>query len=950
MPIHAPKIIRPLQLSFSHQVLEQDQRFYLLTSSTLGIRLDSGSPLLDLEYLEPTLSAMGANPVPDPGMPKPNGEFLVSGAFFAPEGQRVTGHEVKVRLGPTEKSLFVFGPRSWGPAGPTAPRPIAGLPLDYEHAFGGQGFAANPGGIGCADGLLPCIENPRQLIASPGDRPDPAGFAPRSPMHPSRMRYQPHYGEDYLKRYYPGYPAGFDWRYFLCAPEDQWIQGYFRGDEPFELHHLHPSQPVLRGRLPGLRARCFIRHGPPGQEPELAELPTNLDTVWFFPGKGLALLIWRGALEVQDDEASRVTHFLTAYEDSVQAPRSLDDYRAALERRLPGTDRLLNGLNTEDLIPPGHKCAMEILQERAQSQPRGSALARNIDAKAAATQALAEEKIAAALAEGERRMAQAGLPDAARADLRAALQPAPAPADPDQEALNRQLEAILPGILGKGSGKIQLKHFSFDQIGRIQEAVRAFGDRKQGLAMEELAKAKAQVRDQILQQEAGLAPEAREGLRESMKALEDLDTPALGKLPRVHAADLLAQLDTVPAQIARAGETMGGTPADPARPREALGPLEDLAGPQMTQIRATLLKAEADFKAVYRMGAHRMPEGLPPHAEPLDMIRARFLAAVAEGKPVAMGDWACLDLSGQDLRGLDLSGAYLEQVDFRGARLGGANLSGAILARANLEQADLAGANLEGANLGAVRAAEARFQGANLKSARLSKGQFARASFRGCDLEGAETMEIQADQADFSEARLPGLRILKATLKGTRFPGADLARACFLQGSLEDVDFSAANLQRSVWADMALLRVCFDGANLEAATFVATDPDQAGITGCRFQGARLDRGNYQNARMPGTNLDRASLGNANFAGADLAGASLRGAMAHHAQFRKANLAGADLDGIDLKEGSLAKADLVQAHVRGANLYSVDFLRATLGGTDFQGSNLDRTLLEDWRPE
>jgi uncharacterized protein YjbI with pentapeptide repeats len=38
-----------------------------------------------------------------------------------------------------------------------------------------------------------------------------------------------------------------------------------------------------------------------------------------------------------------------------------------------------------------------------------------------------------------------------------------------------------------------------------------------------------------------------------------------------------------------------------------------------------------------------------------------------------------------------------------------------------------------------------------------------------------------------------------------------------------------------------------------------------------------------------------------------------------------------------------------ANISGANLYAVDFLRSTMGDTLFDGCNLDRTIIQHWRP-
>jgi len=304
-------VIRPLQISLNTQVLEQDRQFYFTASASLGINLQTGEALLDLNYLKDVFEAMGESPLPDMGMPKPRGEFLVSGNFFSPDHQPVTGGHVKVTLGSMEKSLYLFGSRKWRAGLPSTPDKFISMPLEYSKAFGGNGYENNPDGIGFNDGLLPCIEDPEHLVASKGDRPSPAGFSPLYPMLPQRMKYQGTYDQDYKHKYFPGYPKDHDWKYFLCAPRDQWATGYYTGNEAYGLYHMHPDIPAIEGALPGYFARCFILENEDGKE-RFSELPLNLDTIWFFPEKMIGLLIFRGVTQVEDDEADAITHVLSA--------------------------------------------------------------------------------------------------------------------------------------------------------------------------------------------------------------------------------------------------------------------------------------------------------------------------------------------------------------------------------------------------------------------------------------------------------------------------------------------------------------------------------------------------------------------------------------------------------------------------------------------------------------
>ncbi len=485
-------IYRPLQLSFNHRVLEQNRKFYFTASATLGVNLQTGDALLEFDQLKDAFACMGESPLPDTGMPKPNCEVLVSGKCFAPGGRAVPAHQVSLRVGPVNKTLYVFGNRFWKRAGGMVktisdPEPFREMEISFQNAYGGEGFAKNPVGKGFVPDEdekgetlhpLPNIEDPDHLIGSPDDKPEPAGFSVLDPSWPQRMRFQGTYNRKYLKKYFPGYPEDFDWHYFLCALEDQWTEGYFEGNETFEIRNMHPDVPVIEGALPGLYARCFLTHTINGTDPEFAELSMDLDTIWFFPEKLLALLIWRGVTEVADDEAEQIKDVILAYEDQTHEPRDLEYYRKAFEKRINSNDALLNNLNTQDLIPEGHKCAMELLMEMGLSEVEGEEgeLAKNLDAKAEAMQKMADEKIEEAIQKAEKNMAgvdipddvKASMPDGGKIDLRKMIkEPPDAKPDPGVKALNQRLESILPGITAGDPNKLDMKNFSFEKIDKI---------------------------------------------------------------------------------------------------------------------------------------------------------------------------------------------------------------------------------------------------------------------------------------------------------------------------------------------------------------------------------------------------------------------------------------------------------------------------------------------------
>jgi uncharacterized protein YjbI with pentapeptide repeats len=952
------KIVRPLQLSFQHKVIEHNNRFYATISSTLGINLLSNETLLEHDWKKSIYENPDDVPLPDMGMAKPNGEYLISGSYYSPQKKEVTGGEVRVKLSSQEKNLFVFGPRIWKMGVPSHPGTINTMQIKYALAFGGNGLETNPDGMGYEDTNLPFIEKPDQLISNPNMKAEPAGFSALNSLCSQRKQYQGTYDDNYLQQFFPGYPADFDWRYSNCAPQDQWHSEYYRGNESFEIHNMHPDKPLLSGHLPGFYARCFIKHTIKTEQPVFAELPLNLDTVWFYPDKELVILTWRGTIEVDDDEAAQISQMLLAYEDFAHEPRSMEHYAAAQEKRIGSDDSFLNNFNTPDLIPPNVKTAMELLFAQALSgDNEESEFAKNLKAKSQSTQELVKEKIDESMKQYDgQKPVNKNIPDDAMPDFKAILEkPANTKPDPDIELFNKKIEKILPGITAGDPKKIDFKHFAFSQIDEIMAEVHKLTDKKQAQALEEINKSNKQMEQQMLESMKDVPDDQKKEIEQSiaqMKAVGDQDKVIEAPLPRMKIDEIMAAMNQLEPDLASAMQQVNslksaGVENEHMRNMETMIN-EQLSG-QQQQMEESLRKAEVDFKQLYMMGAHFQGNGLSPHKADSESVTETFLEKVKNNKSVASGDWACIDLSLQKLDGIDLSGAFLEQVNFQGASLVGANLSGAILARANLDGANFSGANFEGANIGAVHAHNSNFTDANMESAKLSKADFSGANFTRARLVDIESLEMKVAGANFTEADMPGLNFIEVTLNNVCFHRANLGSSTFLKCAVSNCDFAGAIMPSCTWADVKLDHCHFDSADMTSNCFAATEPQLSGIQNCSFKGTRVDRCNFQGMNMPASDFENAIAESTIFSNADLSGSNFSNTQAQQAQFRGTKLTNARLDNINLKEGSLAKAHLVSASFVGANLYAVDMLRSTMGETDFRGAYLESTLIKDWRP-
>jgi uncharacterized protein YjbI with pentapeptide repeats len=233
---------------------------------------------------------------------KPRVDVTMSGFAYGSPQEPV--QRVALSLGDAHLALAAIGDRTWQGTQASAPRPFERIPLTWEYAFGGKGFAANPVGRGFGQRVLPNLEDPNALIRSPNDEPRPMGFGPiASDWTPRRTALGGTYDRAWLEQAWPYLPADFDWSYFNAAPASLQASA-LEGDEPYELLGVHPEKAhsAIRGRLPGVSVRALAL-GKTESGTRLTEVPLRIDTVRFDAEALTVSLTWRGALAVSGPTA-----------------------------------------------------------------------------------------------------------------------------------------------------------------------------------------------------------------------------------------------------------------------------------------------------------------------------------------------------------------------------------------------------------------------------------------------------------------------------------------------------------------------------------------------------------------------------------------------------------------------------------------------------------------------
>jgi uncharacterized protein YjbI with pentapeptide repeats len=860
------KTIKPAKLGLLHRTFEDEGTAYLVVTVLAHFSFGDVPALhSEVDLWKLAAAELGQNAPLDLVMPKRRGELLLTAKACARGGVPVPAMPVRAQLGGIEKTLWIAGDRQWTRGGTTEPQPFVEMPITWERAFGGVGFAPNPVGKGTAGVKgeggeawpLPNVEDPKRLVQSPQDRPPPAGFAAVDLTAPQRWSKIGTYDERWLRERFPGFAADTDLALFNAAPEDQQIDGFFRGDESFLLEGMHPDRPVIEACLPGIAARAFLNRKA-GEGEVFAEVPLHLDTVHLFPHVERGVLVYRGLAVVAEDDARDVLQIVIGGE-ALGEPRPVEHYQEVLRRRVDPKNGHLFMLCDGELMPPGPAGVREKneVEKLIESE---DLLRRHMQAGA---RRRTEENRQQTFA----RLTALGLDPA-----KFGVSPEPAP-EVAEEPLP-DLEALAPFV----------------------ERLEARADRLTAEAEQKKAQAEADARTAF--EKAGMDPDklAAEG-RDKVAGPPRVSPQA----ERQKLVDLAAQL------------------RDAGRPHADLE--AKLADPGFTRRLDTMAEVAAEG---YREFAHRVGAAPRLTGEAASKLREEVRAAHRHGQSLAGRDLTGADLSGLELQGADFSGAMLESASFAGADLRGARFERAVLARADLTNAKLGGAMLREANLGLAVLAGADLSGADLMWAVLYQADLAGASFREASLSFADLSEATLCATDFSGATAQLLTLVRADLSGVTLAGADLSRSTFLECTLAGVDLSGARLISATFVSVQGRGAILRGANLENARMVK----DCGLDEADLRGATLTGANLRGTSLAGADLTAAQMNGIDLSECNLRGAKLDATAAQEARFVRADLSGASLRHADLMLALLHKARVDGADFFQANLFRADLAKVT----------------------
>lgn len=853
-----------MKMPVLHRVVEISRRPYFHFAGMLGFSLESPRALLDeMGFWKMTSAELGENGVLDEGFAKAGGEMMVCGSFFSPQAKPVQASYVRARVGSIDKRLSVVGNRFWKDGVPTAPEPITTMPVNWANAFGGPKFDRNPYGKGAeaisVDGKmlqpLPNIETYGSILRSPSERPEPAGFMPMDVTFIQRRKRSGTFDTRWFEENFPGMPADMNMNFFNAAPEDQWMQGFFRGDEDLLIENMHAEKSRIEAKLPGLSGRAFVTHKAPEGE-RFIEMTLRCDTVWLFPKAMAGVVVFHGSLPIYTDDAADIVHLICACEEP-GSPRPVEHYKEVLARRLDKDKAGIAGLSDSDLMPSKESGVSANIKINDMDVGRWTRMEHLAAQNARRGQERALEK------KREMLLAQ-GL-------------------DPKEFG---EMELPPPQELPPMDDIDELAAFMEKQTARAEDELSEL-DKK---AEESKARARAIYAEMGEDYDEAMAKAQKEG----------------GGPPKFSAKNHLAMLHEMAKDARDSGmpnEEVEAMLADPGYEPALIQQEQGLIALYRTS--AHLLPAALPME----------PEASARVRMLIDMAREQNESLAYRdftGVDLSGADLSGLDLSGALLEGANCEGANLTKANCAGAVFAKANLQKANCEGANFRQANLGAANLKGAVFKGAKLNEAvlsrselsgaSFEGADLSGADWLETRPGRVNLSGAKLGVCTLLKTELIGVNFSGADLSEATLIECLLDEAIFDGSSLIKTTFITCKGESLSFKGARMAQVVIAHGSVFpKSDFSGADMTKANLRGTF-----LQGCRFAGTQLSGADLSDCNASDCLFDRATLQGGMLIRTDLSNTSMQGANLMDVLASKAVLLGTNFLGANLFRADLSR--------------------------------------------
>ena len=973
-------------------------QWHQFSTVLVGWDLITGDTRAEMEIWQCTDRLAEAQIGIDEFAPKVANEFLVEGKFFAPGDRPVRAGFVEVEVGSACKRINVFGDRFWQDLGPvttsfTEPEPVAQIQLDWAFAYGGEGYALNSLGKGFQRDQsidahpLPNLELDTEQLGDPNARPQPASFLPLRPDHPDRIKFAGTYGNDYVEKFFPGYPDDFHVEFFNRCPKDQRISDQLTDRTHFCLTHLHPSRPKIEGLIPDFQARVFFDESVEGRE-IFTEVPLNPDTVWFFPDKEMGVLVFHGSRRTSFHDTKNIANVVVGYERKSQGARPVSHYKQALDSRASDRKVELNYLlSGKDLIPLGEKTLLALFEQDEDERLRMFAADR---AEKTVKKKTAEEldrlekdidEIEAKIPEQaediqeELRKTIKGQRDNV-IELRNLVKGEKSERLSDAEnRLSDSLERMTPR---RADGSFDIEKLDLTSIDDVIEAANDIefpeapdyesaiqdGMRDAEKELEETIKdASPEIKDKARSQFA----EVKEGFREG------LDNPPKPTYPRPPGMAVLQSMDFKPnpeavAQVKQdidaavekaireVREKAGGAAENEldelkslaATAQEGIDNPSDEAKKFVEDIREELepvaIEGDKAWHEGYVSYAHRLHDFIPPKTPDNQKLRLA-LGRSAAADALLLEDFAGCTLEDTAITGKSLNETYFEQSKLLGVQCSSSNLVGTIFAHALWDRCVFRTCSFEKANLGGMQVNACEFHDCSFDQTVLSETRFLNCQFFRCQFNHMLTENPQLAGCTFQECEFAGVMLIDSSVKETTVEHCEFERLTVRGGTWDKVDFADSKFFMTMWVESEMNRTSFRKCDLHRTLFQ--------------KDCALERLDFSNSRLRLVNISGLDLSSSvfretvgelcDFSESVISNSVWLDVRLDSCRFSYSVLTDSEFNSVRFIDANLQDADLRGSRFSNCNLYSADLLHARVGDAHFSECEMGRTLLQDWAP-
>ncbi len=613
-------------------------------------------------------------------------------------------------------------------------------------------------------------------------------FLPIDIMDKRRSGYNGTYNDKWANNIHPGLPEDTNTLLFNSADKALQLQTplkpyqFFCPGEKYTLSDLHKDKRDISGTLPNITVRIFASIDNNTKKSGLTELPTELETVWFFPEEGIGVALYRGVAEVQDSDGLDVKQLLMAYEKPDDLARSVDYYRNVLSLRTDAKTALGHVFNESQLMP----------EKTEKEKQRIDRLIK----KEKAEKSLKIEKLRQQYQQQAMDIVNKSVPKHAPgySDIAANIDNPDFSGEGDE---GPEIPDIPREILE--SGDFDLTPL-LDATEKLQKKLTKDVEDKQ----EEMLKL-AESYQEKYKNDTPVVSETLEQIQQRINypiflVAEDLGNTKTAENPAAVAMNTVMQ-QLPPQAIEQLAEEQG---ADVEQLAEKMATAYDLVNSTQKQARlaAPMLTKRYHITPSVQKQARQQVE---------EILRTQQLLA---GR-----DFSGLDLSGLDFSGLDMRDTLLEDCDLSYCLFKDCRLDGSSLVESELSYTNFQGSSLTKANLSRAKGSHVNFTNSVLDNSFLISTHFDYANFHRIKAENLIATESCFIGGDFSESTVHQAHFLNAELSQSRWSKAKVSASLLIQAQLADSCWDQSHLERCMLIDVNAKEINFNKAILEKVQF-----------------------------------------------------------------------------------------------------------------------------------